>query len=89
VLFKYLFREKVWGYLLKQLLYAFVTFVLGTVCMGCCRLVHGNGVMAFVVQILICALLPNLCMVVLWHNSNEFSYYKNLIKSVLGRGENG
>lgn len=83
VLFKYLFHKKVFKYLIKQLLYLIFTIVSGGICVLCCNLVTGDGILSFVIQMVICVTVPNIIVIVVWHRTKEFIYFVDLVKKIL------
>lgn len=89
ILFKYLFHKRIWRYIGKQILFAIATLSVGGICVICCNMIHGDNILSFISRILICAVLPNLCMVVLWHRTEEFGYFLEIIKKIRGGNAHG
>ena len=78
VLFKYGFKKAVWPYFAHYAVYALVTTLATLLTVWCCAFVRGNGIGAFGVKCLLCAVIPNLAFYLSFRESKEFIYYVSI-----------
>ena len=85
VLYKHYFSKGMAGYMARQLLYAAVTCLAGGICYFLCTWTAGSGVAAFLVQGVICAVVPNAIFAAVFGRSQEFRYFWGLVRNMVKR----
>ena len=70
-------------YLAHLGVYTLATFGTGLITFKLCGFVAGDGIGAFLLQIMICAIIPNLVFLALAFRTEEFSLFVNLLKRVV------
>ncbi len=82
VLFKECFRSRYRNYILRQGKYAFVLFIISGITYFCCSFFSGKGLLSFVIKVMLCVAVSNLCLFLIYHRTKEFKYYYNLIRQL-------
>ena len=83
-LFKELFTEYSHRrYLLKQLLYFFVTLVIGTVSYLVCGYIDMEGILGLIVKGFVCAILSMILFVLIYFRTAEFKSMVSLVKGII------
>lgn len=72
-------------YLAHLGIYTLATLGAGAVTFYLCSLTAGNGLAAFFLQILICAIVPNLLFLLLSFRTKEFALFLKLLKRIVKR----
>ena len=83
VLYKYLLKKPVSTYLFRQTKYAIYTIIQGGVTYFLCDYFINKGIIGFVIQVIICLIIPNLLMIILFRNTDEFNYVIDLLKKII------
>ena len=98
VLFKNYFKKSVGIYYVRLLVYTLVNVAVAAAVFGICYLIPagnslGERVLWFLCKIGICAVLPNLLFVLVYHRTKEFKSVwqtgKNALRALFGRGGRG
>lgn len=85
ILFKNCFDEKVSVYFWNWIKYTIYTLLAGIVTKLICGLVGSGGLLVFIIQIIICCIVPNVIFLVLTFRTEEFCYYKSIGMKLIGR----
>ena len=84
-LYKYGFKRSVLPYYRKRLMYFGLLIVTGSLCYMLTELVDFSVVGKIAFKFGICCFVPNLIFGIIFHRSEEFQYYKNLLERIKGR----
>ncbi|MCM1461034.1 MAG: hypothetical protein NC088_12985 [Bacteroides sp.] len=79
VLYQECFHNKFKSYVLQQGKFAFVLLGVLAVTICCCSFFSGNGMLYFIIKLLICLIVPNLCLAIVYRNTKEFKYYIGMV----------
>lgn len=82
VLFKQYFGKGIREYLIRQILYGIITFLTGVLCWFLCSCVSGDKMGSFILQFVICVVVPNVVFIVVFFRTKEFTYYWNLVRKI-------
>ena len=75
-----------WKYLKRLYLYILITVVNSAVTYGVCSLVSfENAILTLVVKAVICVIIPNVIVILLFHKTDEFVYLRGLLLRVLNK----
>ena len=88
ILYKYLFQKSVLQYLFLQTKYAVVTGIQLICAYWACRIIDLTSLsmlLKFVLQMVICLIIPNVMIVIIFWKTDEFQYAKNLVKKIIKR----
>lgn len=83
VLYKHFFKKSVKGYLLKQTGYFILTAFM---CVGVnflCELIDAGTILSFIGQCAICVVVPNVLLLVLFHRTEQFKYFYNILMGIV------
>lgn len=83
VLFKYLLKKSVWGYIGLQIKYAVCTLIQCCMTYWLCNLFNDSTVIDFLIKIVICAIFPNVIMIILFYRTQAFQDTVNMAKKIL------
>ena len=86
VLYKHVFHKKALGYAFRWLIYTAATImacILTDYIVSCVK--FDNAYLGFVVKMFLCLLAPNAFFYLLFHNRDEFVYFKELGKRIICR----
>lgn len=72
VLFQHYFQEGIGQYLRTQCVYALITAVVGGGCFILCRFVPYDGIVGFLIPMLICMIVPNVIFTLLFCHTDGF-----------------
>lgn len=85
-LYKYYFHKSFKEYIFRQVLYAVTTLAVGAGCYFLCQCVLFRGVLGFVLKVVICVLVPNVTFTILFFHTDEFIFFLNFAKRIMGQG---
>lgn len=85
VIFKKIFGKSSKKFLLSQLSYSLWGVLICAVTYYICSLVNGNIYIIFGVRVLICALIPNIFMIIKYRRTDEYKYLINKLKILLNK----
>ena len=63
-----------------QLKYAVITIGIAVLTIAACRMVNMDSLLAFVIQMGFCLMVPNLCMGIIFWKDENFIYFRRHIK---------
>ena len=78
VLFKDGLKSSVSRYYLDYFSKMVLTLIVGFILYLLCGLIGGHILVRFIVKCFICVLVPNIVFILIYRNSSEFSYFKDL-----------
>ena len=79
ILFKNYFKRSPLEYFGKIILYIFITIVVGGITYFLCNLLPFYGWGGLILKGMICCMVPNILLVLIYHKCNEYIYMKQLI----------
>ncbi len=79
VLFRNYFKRTVFDYFTRLLFYMLVTIVAGGITVIACNLMKGNDFGTLLGKAMICAILPNILLFVVYRKLPEYSFLKNYV----------
>ena len=68
------------GYMVLFIIIALITYIVSKL------LIFDNLYIQLLINTIICIVIPNILMLIIFHNKEEFKYYKNLLKKLTSRG---
>ena len=80
--FKYGFKESVMPYYLRRLMYFVIMVISALICFLFGNFIHGELWVIILYKILICSIIPNVILLILFHKTSEFHYYVELMNNV-------
>lgn len=83
VLFKYYFNKKFYEYLKKQMIYLIEIIVIGFVTYWVMSCINNYELLGFIIKMLLCVLISNLLMYLIWRTKSEFFYFKKICANLL------
>lgn len=83
VLFKDGLKSKVSKYYIDYFKKLLLTLVVGGILYYFCSLIGGNVLIRFIIKCFICLIVPNLIFLLVYRNSIEFNYFKDLVWGLL------
>jgi len=86
VLFKRGFNAPVAEYFMRYAMYTTVTLIAAASTVFLCEFVHMQGLLGFVIKIVICIITPNMIYISAYHKSAEFHYFIELVSKILRSG---
>ena len=78
-MFKNYFKRSPLEYFGKIILYIFITIVVGGITYFLCNLLPFYGWGGLILKGMICCMVPNILLVLIYHKCNEYIYMKQLI----------
>ncbi len=86
VLFKYYFKRSPMEYFGLILYYTLITSIVGCVTLFICNLLKNEtSILYLILKILICLVVPNIMLLLIYKNRKEFSYSKDLAFKILNK----
>ncbi len=85
VLFKYYFQKGLINYYCSQLLYLCITVFLSGVVFTINFMIDIDGILGFLIKLLISITIPNIIIVLLFRRSENFLFYSKLIKNNMSK----
>ena len=79
-LFRYYFHKGFYQFMREQLKYAVITIGIAVLTIAACRMVNMDSLLAFVIQMGFCLMVPNLCMGIIFWKDENFIYFRRHIK---------
>lgn len=84
VLYKYGFKSSVLKYFGRYALYTIVTIITCTITLGLSNIFNYKvNIINFIIQLIICVLIPNLIFCLLFYRSEEFKYLYKVINNFI------
>lgn len=85
VLYKYGFEVKLKEYFKVYLKYLLITVICSIGTYFLCSLINIGIVLSFIIKIIICLIIPNIVIVLLFRKSDEFQYLTELLNKFVGK----
>lgn len=85
VLFKYGFNKKLSIYFKKYFYYLFITIFISIITYYLCSLINGNAYIMFFIKTIICLIIPNSILIIIFKNDNNFKYYCSFVKNLISK----
>lgn len=82
ILFKNYFKRSTREYFMQLLFYTLVTAIVGFVTLFICNLLPGIGLLPMFGKGLICLVVPNILLLLIYHRLLEFEYMKSLLMMI-------
>lgn len=82
VVFKYGLNKKMRLYMIKYAIFTVVGLATNALVYFLCGLATGDGIMPFVLKMLVCAVVPNVVYIIVFARTNEFKYILSVIKRI-------
>ncbi len=79
VLFRHGFHHKLTPFFLRYAFYTILTFAAGWLTWTCCNLVGNHTLLGFMAKCLICLILPNALILLIFGKTREFQYLRGAI----------
>ena len=79
-LFRYYFHKGFYQFMREQLKYAVITIGIAVLTIAACRMVNMDSLLAFVIQMGLCLMVPNLCMGIIFWKDENLIYFRRHIK---------
>ena len=83
VLYKYGFDVKLREYFILYARYLFITIISCSLTYYLCTLINFGRVLSFVLKALLCLIIPNSIIIIYFRKTEEYQYFKKLMKSFL------
>ena len=83
VLYKNYFQKPVLPYAIKQLKVMIIGFFVCAVTYLASQFITGNIIVVFLQRGIIAAILPNLLLMIIWHNNSEYGEAKDFVKNMI------
>lgn len=80
VIFDKIFKQSPKKYYLKMLKYTILTILTGIITYLTCNLLNGNSILILILKVIICAILPNIVFICMYHKTAE---YQNMKKRII------
>ena len=84
--FKYIFEKKTTDYFKFIIKFVIVDILIAAITAYACYLIPGNGYLIFGVKMLICLILPNAIMIIIYRKQEEYKKSKQLLLRMIHRG---
>ena len=88
VLYKYVFKEKVYKHLIKLAIYTCIGIVACIPTYLICSAINQVSILGIIVKLLICLIVPNVIYIFVFRNTEEYKYFKELIFKILRKIKN-
>ncbi len=80
---KYAFHKSPMIYFGKYLLFAVLLFVEGAICYFVCKFIDFNVVVNIILKVILCTIVPNTVLFIVFRKSEEFNYIRKIINNVI------
>ena len=85
ILYKYGFKEKLIEYFKLYFMYAFITIATCALTYYLCSLIHLGRVVSFILKAVLCLIIPNTINIIIFRKTEQYNYFKNLIKKLISK----
>lgn len=85
VLYKHYFKQSLWRFLARYLIYTFITILIGGATYGICYLIPTAGAWWFLLRFAVCLILPNILYFIIYFKTKEFKYLLGVAKGLFKR----
>lgn len=83
ILFKYGFKIQLYKYFKSYFIYLIATIVSCIISKYISSFIIGNEYFVFITKMFICLIIPNIIFCMIFVKSNEFKYFKSIVKNIL------
>ena len=83
VLYKYGFKEKLREYFKLYFMFLIITMVSCSITYYLCSFINFGRFVSLILKACLCLIIPNFINVLLFRKTEEYNYFKNLIKKIL------
>ena len=83
ILYKYGFKEKLREYFKPYFLYLIITIISCSITYYLCSFINFGRVVSLILKAILCLIIPNTINILIFRKTDEFKYFKNLIKKLL------
>ncbi|MCX4313396.1 MAG: oligosaccharide flippase family protein [Clostridia bacterium] len=83
VLYKHYFKESLWHYFVRYLVYTVITLIVGGITYAICYSIPSDGLWWFLLRFAVCIIVPNALFLIIYFKMPEFKYLFGVIKSIL------
>ena len=80
IIFKNYFRKPIKPYAISQVKYAIGALLTIGMTYCICANIHFDGIISILEKVIVCAVLPNIFMILLWNKSVEFKSIYGMLK---------
>lgn len=85
VLYKYGFSKKLRSYFIIYFKYLLITLLCATGTYYLCSFIHFGKFISLILKGILCLIIPNMVIYLLFRKSKEFNYFKRVIKNILNK----
>lgn len=83
LVYKKLFKKPLLEYFKQYFLYVGITITLGVLVTNICNIFNGNySFLSLVIRGVICVIVPNLILVLIFYRTDEFKYLYSIVKNI-------
>lgn len=82
ILYKYGFKRKLREYFSEYFKYLFITIILAIICYALCSLIKLSGILEIMTKLMVCIIIPNLVLFLIYKRDEKFVYLIDLIKKL-------
>ena len=62
-----------------------LTLIVGFILYYLCSFITGNILLSFILKCIICLIVPNIIFILVYRNTSEFSYFKDLSINIISK----
>lgn len=84
IIYKFGFQKSVWRYYKKIVVYTLITFIIGLISFQITNYINIVSYIQWLMTAILCMIICGLTIYVIFRNTNEFKYYKLVLKNVIG-----
>ena len=84
-LFTEVFKRKPKEYVISLLRYTISAFIIIIITYGACQIIQGKSVVSLILKGIICCIIPNTCIYIIYRKSKEMKDTKYILKNVIKR----
>ena len=85
--YKQIFGKKTWEYFKYILVFVLVDVAIAAITAGICYLIPVNNYLTFGAKMIICVIVPNVIMLLVYHRREEFLHARQLVFRMIRRGK--
>jgi len=85
VLYKYGFKEKLRDYFKLYFMYLIITIFVCFLTYYLCSFIQYGRFISLILKGIICLIVPNIINILIFRNTEEYKYFKNLLKKIISR----
>ena len=85
ILYKYGFKEKLIEYFKLYFMYAIITIGCCALTYYLCSFINYGRFVSLMLKALLCLIIPNMVNIILFRNTEQYQYFKNLFKKMISK----